>query len=148
MFSDTVRGWNSEVPARPAIVRWLSSKGIRAILFANLYVTSHLDLVRGEQGPGDSHRESVHLTRVARFSRRQKTPPRGGGHQKSVGFGRCSVMQCGNPCSHSGAGAKCFAEMFGAPPYNGRGCKRYSGQGVAPKKLCLGQESTATLSYI
>ena len=48
-------------------MRWLSSKGIRAILIVDLYVTSHLDLVRREQGPGDSHRESVHLTRGLDF---------------------------------------------------------------------------------
>ena len=79
-ISDVVRGWNSEVPARPAIVRWLSSKGIRAILIVDLYVTSHLDLVRREQGPGDSHRESVHLTRGLDFvGMGARRPPQEGG---------------------------------------------------------------------
>ena len=62
-ISDIVRGWNSEVPARPAIVRWLSSEGIMAILTTDLCESAHLDLVKREQGPGDSHREPVRLTR-------------------------------------------------------------------------------------
>ena len=32
-----------------------------------------------------------------------------------------------------GSVPKVLSGMFGAPPHNGRGCKRYSGQGVAPK---------------
>ena len=65
--------------------------------------------MRREQGPGDSHRESVHLI-GGRSGRHVEDPPTGG--HPEVGWILYSAFECGKPCSDPGAGPKCQSGVW------------------------------------